>query len=171
MRHPENRLRRHWRHLRSTSSAARRLFPQAVLDLLTEAVARGEQTHRGEVRVVVEAALPGAAIWAGQSVRSRALDLFAQLGVWDTADNCGVLLYLNLADRKVEIVADRGINAHVTAAEWQGVCAGLTAGLAAGHYGPATVAAVEAINALLRRDFPSNGKSGANELPDAPLLI
>jgi uncharacterized membrane protein len=148
----------------------RAMFPQSTLDALTAAVAAGEETHRGEVRIIVEAALPGAAIWAGQSIRARALALFAEHQVWDTEDNCGVLLYINLADRKVEIVADRQINRQVAPEQWQAICQTLTAGFARRDYHQASLQAVAQINALLRQHFPATGER-RNELPDAPLML
>ncbi|UUZ50200.1 hypothetical protein LP420_09650 [Massilia sp. B-10] len=56
--------------------------------------------------------MPSELIWADTSIRQRAVGLFAEYGVWDTEDNCGVLIYVNLAERKVEIVADRQIAPH-----------------------------------------------------------
>ncbi|MGZ3184775.1 MAG: TPM domain-containing protein [Telluria sp.] len=164
------RLARRWRHLRTTNSATRTMFPQATLDDITSAITAGERTHRGELRFVVETALPAEAIWHGMEIRRRALALFAEHGVWDTADNCGVLLYVNVAERKVEIVADRAINARVAPEEWQAVCAAMTAGFAQGRFHAAALEAVAAVNALLQRHFPAEG-ARSNELPDAPLLL
>ena len=109
----------HWR--------VRRLFPQRVLDAIEQAIKAGETTHAGQVRFVVEGALDGRPLLRGQSARERALDVFSQLRIWDTAHNNGVLIYLLLADRQVEIVADRGIDAKVGAAGWQKICAGMEA--------------------------------------------
>src|ERR1051326_7782770 len=101
------------RHLITDHWSVRRRFPQASLDVFERAVARGEQTHDGQVRLAIEAALPLARVLQGMTPSQRAHELFAQLGVWDTEANCGVLVYLLLADRYVEIVADRGIHALV----------------------------------------------------------
>lgn len=170
MEHTDNRLARRWRHFSTGTGATRRMFPQQTLDAVTQAIAAGEQTHRGELRFIVETALPGSAIWAGQTIRQRALALFAEHGVWDTADNCGVLVYVNVAERKVEIVADRAINARVAADEWQAICRAMTEGFKAGRFEQAALEAVQAVHALVRREFPATD-GGANELPDAPLLI
>ena len=96
------------RHLLTTRWSARRRFPVAALDALEAAIAAGERQHRGELRVLIEPALDLAQILAGITPRQRAVRAFAELGVWDTAENNGVLLYIGLADRAVEIVADRG---------------------------------------------------------------
>ncbi len=163
-------IQRTLRHLRSTRSAAERAFPQATLTALAAAIAAGERTHRGEVRLVIERALPLSAAWSSVSNRQRAIALFADYGIWDTEDNCGVLIYVNLADRKVDIVADRGIDGKIDAATWQAVCSTMTQGFAHGDYHAAALAAVEQVNALLRRHFPSNG-ARPNELPDQPLML
>jgi uncharacterized membrane protein len=163
-------IQRALRHLRSTRSAAERAFPQATLTALAAAIATGERMHRGEVRLVIERALPLSAAWSGVSNRQRAIALFADYGIWDTEDNCGVLIYVNLADRKVDIVADRGIDRKINAATWQAVCNTMTGGFAHGDYHGAALAAVEQVNELLRRHFPANG-TRPNELPDQPLML
>ncbi|TQK10346.1 TPM domain-containing protein [Herbaspirillum sp. SJZ107] len=163
-------IQRALRHLRSTRSAAERAFPQATLTALAAAIATGERAHRGEVRLVIERALPLSAAWSGVSNRQRAIALFADYGIWDTEDNCGVLIYVNLADRKVDIVADRGIDRKIEAATWQAVCDTMTQGFAHGDYHGAALAAVEQVNELLRRHFPSSG-ARPNELPDQPLML
>jgi hypothetical protein len=164
------RLARAWRHWLRSDSAGRRAFPDATLAAIGQAITAGEQTHRGEVRLIVENAWPSEAIWADLDNRQRALALFAEHGLWDTEDNCGVLVYVNLADRQVDIVADRAINRLIDAATWQAICDTLTAGFAKGEFHASTLAAIEQVNALLRQHFPANG-ARANELPDQPIVL
>ena len=159
-----------WRHLATTTAVAKRAFPAPTQDAIAAAVMAGEQTHRGEIRLVVETSLPFAAVWAGVTNRQRALAMFAECGVWDTADNCGVLIYINLAERKVDIVADRGIDSRIDATTWQAVCTTMTTGFAQGKFHDSTLAAIAHVNDLLRTHFPAAG-SRPNELPDAPLMI
>jgi uncharacterized membrane protein len=166
----DGKLKRALRHLFSTRNEAERAFPPATLAAIAEAITAGEQTHRGEVRVVVEKSLPLSAVWEGVGNRQRAISLFADYGIWDTEDNCGVLIYVNLADHKVDIVADRGINRKIEAATWQAICGTLTQGFAQGRFHEATLDAIKQVNALLREHFPSNG-SRPNELPDKPLML
>lgn len=168
--HHPGRLRRTLRHLLSTRTEAARIFPPDTLTAIAEAITAGEQTHRGEVRLIVEKSLPLAAVWADVTNRQRALALFADYGIWDTEENCGVLIYVNLADHKVDIVADRGIDRRIDAATWQAVCRTMTAGFAQGRFHEATLDAVGQVNALLRQHFPSNG-ARPNELPDKPLML
>ncbi|WP_305822517.1 TPM domain-containing protein [Massilia brevitalea] len=164
------RLSRVLRHWRSTKADARRAFPDATLEAVAQAITAGERTHRGEVRFIVEKALPADEIWDGVSNRQRALALFADYGVWDTEDNCGVLIYVNLADHKVDIVADRGIDRKIDSSTWQTVCRTMTDGFRRGEFHQAALAAVEQVNSLLREHFPANGER-PNELPDRPLMI
>jgi hypothetical protein len=165
-----DRLRRIWRHVRFTRGAARRAFPPATLGAIEQAIAEGERSHRGEVRVIVERSWPWSAIWDGTTPRQRALALFAEHGIWDTADRSGVLLYISLADHKVEIVADRGINRLIEHTTWQAICSRLTQGYAAGEFHQSTLDAVAAVNALLHQHFPA-GDGNHNELPDRPLVL
>ena len=168
--HTRGGFRRALRHWLSTRAEAERAFPAATLEAIAGAIAEGERTHRGEVRLVVEKALPVPAAWSGVSNRQRAIALFADYGIWDTEDNCGVLIYVNLADHKVDIVADRGIDRKIDAATWQAVCATMTRGFGRGEFHAATLDAIAQVNALLQRHFPSNG-SRPNELPDQPLML
>jgi uncharacterized membrane protein len=166
----DGKLKRALRHLLSTRNEAERAFPPATLTAIAEAITAGEQTHRGELRLVVEKSLPLSAVWEGVTNRQRAISLFADYGIWDTEDNCGVLLYINLADHKVDIVADRGINRKIDAATWQAICNAMTAGFAQGRFQEAVLEAVDKVNTLLRQHFPANG-ARPNELPDKPLML
>ena len=161
---------RAWRHLRSSGADAKRAFPEATLSAIGEAITAGEQTHRGEVRLIVEKGLSFDDAWDGVTNRQRALALFADYGVWDTEDNCGVLIYINLAEHKVDIVADRGIDRRIDGATWQAVCRTMTEGFSKGQFHDATLTAIEQVNALLREHFPANG-ARPNELPDRPLML
>lgn len=158
------------RHWKTSSADGRRAFPQETLAAIAAAITAGEQTHRGELRLVVEASMPFEAIWADVSNRQRALALFAEQGVWDTEDNCGVLIYVNLAERKVDIVADRNVNRRIDAATWQAICRTMTGGFARGQFHDSTLAAVAQVNELLRLHFPADG-GGRNELPDNPIML
>jgi uncharacterized membrane protein len=158
------------RHWRASRADAQRAFPDSTLTAAQQAITAGEQTHRGEVRFIVEKSLPTDEVWDGITNRQRALALFADYGVWDTEDNCGVLIYVNLAEHKVDIVADRGIDRKIDRATWQAVCATMTEGFRRGDFQGATLAAIEQVNALLREHFPANG-ARQNELPDSPIML
>jgi hypothetical protein len=164
------RLKRVLRHWSTSAAQGRRAFPPETLAAIAGAITAGEQTHRGELRLIVENAMPFDAIWDDLSNRQRALALFAEHGVWDTEDNCGVLVYINLADHKVDIVADRNVGRKIDAATWQAVCNTMTAGFAHGEFHDSTLAAIAQVNQLLRLHFPANG-TRTNELPDQPIVL
>ncbi|MFC5301047.1 TPM domain-containing protein [Azospira restricta] len=149
---------------------AMRAFPPATLAALEAAIAASERQHTGELRFVVEAALPPQHLLAGRSARERAIELFAQLRVWDTEANSGVLIYVQLLDRKVEIVADRGIDARVGQAFWEAVCGRVQAAFHAGRFEAGALAAIGEITAALAAHFPP-AAANPNELPDRPLLL
>ena len=119
---------------------------------------------------MVEAGLDGDELWHGLAPRARALEVFSHLGVWDTANNNGVLIYVLFADRDVEIVADRGIAARVTPPEWEQVCREIEAHYRAGRFAQGSVAGVRAVGTLLERHFPGQG-ADADELPNQPVLL
>jgi len=149
----------------------RRWFPAPVLARIEQAVTAGESGHIGEVCFAVEARLPLALVLRGVTSRQRAEQAFGELRVWDTERNTGVLVYLLLSERKVEIVADRGIAAHVGQGEWEGICSALAAHCASDEPEPGVLEAIAAIHVLLERHFPSRGQANPNERPDAPVLL
>jgi uncharacterized membrane protein len=148
----------------------RHYFPPKVLESIERAIKAGETTHSGQVRFVVEGALDGAPLFRGQPARERALDIFAQLRIWDTAHNNGVLIYLLLADRDVEIVADRGIDARVGTAGWEKICREMETDFRAGRFESGAIKGIAAVSRQLAAHFPGHG-GGPNELPDAPVVI
>ena len=158
------------RHLLTTAAYGRKAFPPATLKAAENEISAGERRHRAQVRLIVEAALPLVAVMQGVSPRERARALFAHYRVWDTEENCGVLVYVNLADRQVEIVADRGVGKTVAATQWHAICRAMTQGFAKGNYHDSTLAALAELNGLLAQHYPGNGSS-TNELPDKPLML
>lgn len=159
-----------FRHLFARS--ARASFPTASLERISAAVAEGERRHSGEVCFAVESALELSALWGRLDARRRALDVFAQLRVWDTAANNGVLVYLLLADHRIEIVADRGLDDLVSAEQWRGVCQLMEERLKAGDAEDAALGGIAAVSDLLAEHFPRQpDEPDENELPDAPHLL
>jgi uncharacterized membrane protein len=147
-----------------------RVFPPAALQAIEQAVAASEATHRGELRVVVETNLPLPALLGDQSPRARAVELFAQLRVWDTEENSGVLIYLQLLDRRVEILADRGIDAKLGQAFWDAICRQMEVAFRAGDFSGGLQRALATVTAALHEHFPAT-TDNPDELPNAPLLI
>ena len=161
---------RFFRHLFMTSAAARKAFPAQALQAIQATVAAGEKLHRAEVRLIIEPALPLGELLQGTHSRARARELFSLYRVWDTEENCGVLVYINLADHKVEIIADRASGRALTPADWKCVCKTMTDGFAQGVYEQSVLAALEMLNGLLHQHFPGEGDS-TNELSDRPLIV
>ena len=158
------------RHLAMTHGQVNRAFPRAALNAIEQAIKTSETTHKGEVRFVVEGALDGAPLFSGQTAKERALALFSQLRIWDTEHNTGVLIYLLLADRAVEIVADRGIHAKAGARAWVAICREMEAALKAATFAGGAVSGIQAVARQLVAHFPT-GAHNTNELPDKPLVI
>ena len=163
-------IKRIGKHLLEYHWRARRVFPPKVLDAIEQAIKAGETTHSGQVRFVVEGALDGKPLFKDQPVRERALDIFSQLRIWDTTHNNGVLIYLLLADRAVEIVADRGIDAKVGAAGWAEICKAMETDFRRGDFERGVIKGIEAVSRQLAVHFPRHG-AVKNELPDAPVVM
>ncbi len=163
-------IRRIGRHLVEHRWRLRRIFPPATLARIEQAIKAGEATHSGQVRFVVEGALDGAPLFRDQPARERALDVFSQLRIWDTAHNNGVLIYLLLADHDFEIVADRGIDAKVGHEGWEKICQQMEASFRSGDFESGVIRGVEAVSRALAKHFPRSG-GGPNELPDAPVVM
>ena len=163
-------LKRLARHLIGLPGAVARAFPPSAMAGIQKAIGNSEDQHRGEIRFAAEAALDTVALFAGQSARQRAIDVFSELRIWDTEENNGVLIYLLLADRDVEIVADRGINAKVPAGEWEQVCRRMEAAFGRGEFEQGVVAGIAEVSALLARYYPPR-LGDRNELPDKPAIL
>ncbi|HEU5434288.1 MAG TPA: TPM domain-containing protein [Thermomicrobiales bacterium] len=139
------------RHVVTDHLSVRRTFPHAALERIEHAIAAGERGHRGQICFAVEGALP-------------------PLRVWDTEDNAGVLVYLLLADRDVEIVADRGIDRRVPPGVWKAICTRMEAEFREGRFVEGIAAGIGEIGALLAAHFPHTADA-ANELPDKPVIL
>ncbi|MFL6664565.1 MAG: TPM domain-containing protein [Rhizobacter sp.] len=150
---------------------ARRLLGPDALQRLGAKVAASERHHSGEVRVCVEAGLPLSYLWRDATARERAVAMFGKLRVWDTEQNNGVLIYLLLADRSIEIVADRGLNRHVDAAQWAAIADSMRTAFQGGAMEAGLGQAIDAVDMLLTRHFPlREGEANPNELPDEPAV-
>lgn len=147
-----------------------RWFPAATMRGIRDAIAEGERRHAGELCLAVEARYSFWAVLGGLQTRQRAEQVFSHLRVWDTRDNSGVLLYLQLAERRVELVADRGIGERVDAAQWQAICADFAADMRAGPADQAVLRCLGRINALLALHFPA-AEGNPRELPDEPVVL
>ena len=157
-------------HLLTTRRQVKRAFPRSSLIMIEEAIKASEITHVGEIRFAVEGALDGRLLFTDQSARERAIDLFSQLRVWDTRQNNGLLIYLLLADRAVEIVADRGIHEKVGSQDWNKICQQMETAFSQSNYESGVLSGVQAVTQHLVQHFPAAGHNG-NELPDKPVVL
>ena len=119
---------------------------------------------------VVEGALDTMPLLRGQTARQRAIEVFSRMRIWDTERNNGVLLYVLLADRDVEIVADRGIDAYVGAAGWDKICRDMEAEFRSGQFEAGVINGIAAVSKELAKHFPPQSPQ-RNELPDEPVVI
>jgi uncharacterized membrane protein len=164
---PANAISRAFRHLFAGSGG--KLYPEPSLQRIAAAIADGETMHRGQVVFAVEPALPLHAVIRGRTARDRAGHVFSHLRVWDTEANNGVLIYLLVADHRIEILADRGLAARVGDAQWRDVCTLMESRLKTGDAEGAAIAGVQAVSALLATHFPrGEGDETRNELSDRP---
>jgi uncharacterized membrane protein len=158
------------KHLFTPHWVVHRAFPRATLARIERAIRESEKTHDGELRFAVEAGLHLLPLAKSLGPRQRARQVFAQLGVWDTEHNSGVLIYVQLVDRRIEIIADRGINSKVDQAAWDAICRRMEQSFRGGQFEAGTLHGIEAITALLARHFPPSG-SNPDELPDRPVVL
>lgn len=161
------RILRHW-HLSPWQVRCR--FDRATLAAIQQATVASEQRHRGELRCVIEGRLSLLQLLRGLTARARAAQLFDQLEVGHTEEHSGILIYVLLAERRVEIVADRGITALVAQEKWDALCARMTQQFAAGRYQEGALAGIEGATRLLSDHFPARANN-PNELDDAPLFL
>lgn len=163
-------LNRLFKHLLTPPWLASRRFDTKLSAEIGAAVEIAEVGQRGELRFVVEGPLPFEYLWHDRSARQRGADLFGCLGVWDTEENSGVLIYVQLVDRRVEILADRGIAAKVAQSEWEAICRQMEAAFKAGDYRGGALLAIHQAGELLGQHFPA-GETNPNELPNQPLVL
>ena len=159
------------RHRWKDEDDTRKAIPPEMVQRLMQRVAASEQRHSGEIRIYVEAGLPTSYLWRDASPRERAVAMFGKLRVWDTEQNNGVLIYLLLAEHAIEIVADRGIDRHVSAQDWQAVVARMGTAFREKRFEDGLTQAMAEVSALLVAHFPlAQGQANPDELPNAPVL-
>jgi uncharacterized membrane protein len=166
-----DRLRRMFRHRWLDESDTRRAIPPELCERLAASVAASERRHTGEIRIYVEAGLPMSYLWRDATPRERAVAMFGKLGVWDTEQNNGVLIYLLLAEHAIEVVADRGLSRHIDHARWQEVVEHMAQAFRAGMFEAGLTRAIDEVSTLLVKHFPATpGAPNEDELPNQPVL-
>jgi hypothetical protein len=158
------------KHLLAPRWAVDRKFPPLTMQAIGNAIGESEQSHDGELRFAVEGGLKLWLLLHGRTPRARAVEIFSQLRVWDTEHNSGVLIYVQVADRRIEIVADRGINAKVEQHQWDAISGAMKAAFQAQRYEAGAIEGIREITALLAQHFPPTG-ANPDELPNAPVML
>jgi uncharacterized membrane protein len=158
------------RHLTTTAASGRRAFPVVTLTAIEEVIQQGERVHRAEIKLIIEAALSPIDVIFKLSARGRAQELFNHYRVWDTEGNCGVLIYINLADHKVEIIADRAVGRALKQSEWHDICDLMTLGFRRGVFHDSMIEALSELNHQLQVHYPDKGEQN-NQLPDTPVVL
>ncbi|UJP03774.1 MAG: TPM domain-containing protein [Nitrosomonas sp.] len=159
------------RHLLTGQLTQRRIFPPASLAAIEQAIMQSEMTQGGEICFAVEAALNTLPLLKDQTARERAIEVFSHMRVWDTEHNNGVLIYLLLADRTVEIIADRGIHAKVPEQEWQDICRTMESAFRQRQFEAGVIAGIHAVGMQLQKYFPFDPEKDTNELPNKPAVF
>ncbi|MDX8406490.1 MAG: TPM domain-containing protein [Mariprofundus sp.] len=158
------------RNLCSGHVMVRRVFPSRTLDAIEQTIRETEAEHDGQIRFAVEAALDLASLLKEQSAQQRALEVFSNLRVWDTEHNNGVLIYLLLADRDVEIVADRGVHARLGNEVWESICREMEMAFCADKFEEGVITGIRSVAQQLAHHYPHAGEK-TNELPDRPVVL
>lgn len=158
-----NPLYKPWRHLYSGPVERYQSFPQAILDTIEQAIASSETQHSSELRLCVEGGFDLRQILSKITPRERALNLFSELRLWDTEENSGILLYVLVAERKIEIVADRGIARKIEQSIWDGICQEIQAEFKQGRFKEGLMIGIEKLSQLLAQHFPAQTEN-PNEL-------
>jgi uncharacterized membrane protein len=166
----KNPVLRFFKHMLSSPWQVRRHFSIQSLDAIEKAITASEKTHAGEIRFVVEAGLHPVEVLYKKTPKKRAIELFGRLNIWDTEHNNGVLIYLLLADRDVEIVADRGIHGLVGDAVWDKICHEMELLFRQGKFEAGVLLGITKISAELQQHFPLTGIN-KNEISNRPLVM
>jgi uncharacterized membrane protein len=173
------------KHLWLDADDAKRLITPSVMEILTARVAASEQRHSGQIRICIEASLPLSYLWRvgrdrslSEVIRERALMMFSKLGIWDTAHNNGVLIYVLFAEHAIEVVADRGVALHISGAQWTELVTQMGEDFKTSSYQDGLSRAIDYVSSELVQHFPQrpaqgshDGSRPSNELPDAPVLL
>jgi len=164
------RAKRLLRHIFTTRLQLKKAFPQSALHDIEAAIKASERQHSGELRFVVEVSLDPLSVMEGETPRMRAIELFSNLRIWDTEHNCGMLIYVLIADHAVEIVADRGIHKKVGEAEWTRICHDMEAAFRDKQYRDGVLTGIKGVTGHMNNHFPAHGDD-KNELSDRPIVL
>jgi uncharacterized membrane protein len=163
-------IKRFLKHFWQGGLAVKHCLSKSAFDNIEQAIKQGEQHHAGQICFAVEASLDSRDLWANKTARQRAIEVFSQLRIWDTEQNNGVLIYLLLADRDLEIVADRGVDNKLGKQTWEAICHDMETSFRLGEFEQGIVEGIHRVSQHLAAHYP-NADEKMNELPDKPMVI
>ncbi len=102
-----------------------------------------------------------------EAVRRRAMRHFVESAVYDTVDRTGVLLFISVLERRVELIADKGINSKVESKAWESIVSLLVGGIRKSNTSASIEAAVRSIGEILAEHVPPRPED-INEISDSP---
>lgn len=150
------RLLRHWS---TFSYQTRRLLPLEQRESLAQNIEQSESNHTGEIGIAFETRLPFSYLARQARARERAWTVFSKMQVWDTPDDNGVLIYFLVAERRIEIVADRGIAQLVEQNQWDAWVHELYVSLQNNQLHEGLHVVIDEISAILAQHFPQTQSS------------
>lgn len=162
------------RHTLTPGWVTRRIFDYNAMEQIETAIAEAELGHSGEICFAIESGLSTREVWVGKTPRQRAMEVFCALHVWDTELNNGVLLYLEMADKDVEVIADRRAAKRISNKDWKAVCDVVENAAKNDKHVDGVIKAINQIGQLLRQQFPitdSQQSTDKNELSNKPTIL
>lgn len=118
-------------------------------DLISSAVSKAEGTTAGEIRVVVVSNSK-----KFESVHAHAVEAFGKYGLNNTIDKTGILIFLSVEEKRIEILADSGINAKVEQETWDTMVTKLAENIRSGGTCKGICDLVKEVGELLTVHFP-----------------
>ena len=163
------RLKRFFKHRWVNEASTRYALTPELLKRIEQRVRGSERRHSGEIRICVETSLPLHYLYRHEPtstlVRDRAVEIFSTLGVWDTANNNGILIYLLAVENAIEVVADRGLNGAMNGDAWTPIVAEMGEAFRRQDYEGGLTRALEEVSAVLMQHFPlQSDERNPNEL-------
>ncbi len=147
-------------------------FTQKDLQRIEDAITQSEAQHYAEIQVAIESHIPVQDVFRKKTAKQCAIEAFAKLHVWDTKENSGVLIYLLLTDRSIEIIADRGIHQTLGTSYWEKINSETVEYFKKKQYTDGILHAMEQISLEMKRLFPlDKNKKNDDELSNKVIIL
>ena len=144
-------------------------FPEEALGEITQCIEKAETTTSAEFEVIIERSLPLDILKSNSVAHTRAEQLFAQYRVWDTEDNNGVLIYLNLSDHAIELVLDRAAARLFTQEQLDVIVHKMSEKFQQKLFAKGICEAITELAKVLSAHFPN--KPVNDPLPNSPIIL